>query len=144
MQSPVLGKGEGFESCAGGGGSHAPKSFDPGWGCANGGKSKCNARRGGGGEGIRSRIHEYGMINTPNEYFFHISGTPKPTITWHRSGLPMAASAVTSAGSVVTSRVVLEDLGRSDSGALLTCQASNSNVSRPTRKSVSIVMNREY
>ena len=79
----------------------------------------------------------------------YLSGRPKPRVRWLLGGLPApsgsspASGSETSAGTTVTSRVVLPDLGRADSGRLVTCEAQNNNVSGPVRKTVAIVMNRK-
>ncbi|TRY72468.1 hypothetical protein TCAL_04760 [Tigriopus californicus] len=68
-------------------------------------------------------------------------GSPKPEIQWYRSGLIILGASEISSGSTVTSTITLSDLKRIDDGALLTCEASNNNISRPVRRSVAIVMN---
>ena len=73
-----------------------------------------------------------------------ISGRPKPRVRWLQSGVFLASSSEVSSGSTVTSTVVLESLERSDNGLLLTCEASNNNISKPVRHSVSLLMNRKF
>ena len=73
-----------------------------------------------------------------------ISGRPKPVVRWFQSGIPLPTSSEVSSGSTVTSTVLLETLGRSDNGLLLTCEASNNNISKPVRHSVSMLMNRKF
>ena len=72
-----------------------------------------------------------------------ILGRPKPRVRWQQSGLPLGTSSEVSSGSTVTSTVILESLNRTDNGLLLTCEASNNNISKPVRHSVSLLMNRK-
>ena len=75
---------------------------------------------------------------------YNSSGRPKPIVRWFQSGIPLATASEVSSGSTVTSSVLLETLGRSDNGLLLTCEASNNNISKPVRHSVSMLMNRKF
>lgn len=75
---------------------------------------------------------------------YQFSGRPKPRVRWLQSGIPLGASSEVSSGSTVTSSVILESLDRSDNGLLLTCEASNNNISKPVRHSVSLLMNRKF
>ena len=75
---------------------------------------------------------------------FQSLGRPKPQVRWLQSGIALSTSSEVSSGSTVTSNVILESLDRSDNGLLLTCEASNNNISKPVRHSVSLLMNRKF
>ena len=79
-----------------------------------------------------------------NKYLQFFSGRPKPVVRWYQSGISLPTASEVSSGSTVTSTVILEALDRSDNGLLLTCEASNNNISKPVRHSVSMLMNRKF
>ena len=76
-------------------------------------------------------------------FFLSLKGHPSPRLTWWRDHALLDASVDEVAGSEVTNELRLTDLGRADLHALLTCQASNNNLSVPASTSVKLDMHCE-
>jgi len=79
------------------------------------------------------------------EFFFSIfrSGSPTPRVTWWLENRLLDAASESVLTGRVRNTLRLPNLSRSDQGMILTCQASNNNVSVPTSVAVAVEMKRK-
>ena len=75
-----------------------------------------------------------------------VSGRPTPRVTWWRDHalLDDVSEVVDEAGGQVTNELRMVQLRRSDLHSILTCQASNNNISVPASTSVKLDMHCKY
>ncbi|XP_074598664.1 protein turtle homolog A-like [Brevipalpus obovatus] len=68
-------------------------------------------------------------------------GKPRPSVTWWRESVLLDDSSETLATGTIRNRLDLDNLQRHDLMAVLTCQASNNNISIPQVSSVTVDLN---
>ncbi|GBL73112.1 hypothetical protein AVEN_98308-1, partial [Araneus ventricosus] len=69
---------------------------------------------------------------------------PRPTVTWHRGTRLLQGSLSVDDHGVVRNELYFNRLRREDLLTVLTCRASNNNVSAPVYATVSLDLNRKY
>ncbi|KAK8784633.1 hypothetical protein V5799_009002 [Amblyomma americanum] len=74
--------------------------------------------------------------------FVSCAGKPRPVVTWWRDKR-LVDNNYTSVGDVVHNSFEIRELKRSDFLVVLTCQASNNNVTVAASRSITLDMNRE-
>lgn len=88
------------------------------------------------------------LIQTIND-FFSISGRPKPNVTWYLDNKMIdytVESVNTDLNGQITTinELLLPNVGRREQNSTLLCQASNTNLTPPTSKSIMLDINRKY
>jgi hypothetical protein len=73
-----------------------------------------------------------------------LTGHPTPKVTWWRDHALLDDVAEESADGKVTNELRLVRLQRADLHSILTCQATNNNISVPVSNSVKIDMHCEF
>ena len=73
-----------------------------------------------------------------------ILGTPAPQLNWWREHALIDGSYENSEPHKTVNTLLLENLQRSDLHSILTCQASNNNISNPVSTSVKIDMHCKF
>jgi len=68
-------------------------------------------------------------------------GRPKPYLSWLKNGEPIKAVTEVSSGSVVTSKLSINGLRRTENNQSITCLTNNNDLSPPIETTVQIVMN---
>ena len=76
-------------------------------------------------------------------YIFHLAGSPAPQLNWWREHALIDGSYENNEPHKTVNTLLLNDLGREDLHSILTCQASNNNISNPVSTSVKIDMHCE-
>lgn len=78
-------------------------------------------------------------------FFFHFfSGKPRPTVTWWREYSLLDDTYMFIPGdNLVRNELKIAELKRHDLLAVLTCQASNNNITVPASTAVTLDLNRK-
>ena len=88
------------------------------------------------------RIEE-GLLDIPRENLTIsvvcavAGGDPRPAVSWWRDGVLLDDKMEESAGAIMSNEVEIA-VGRADQGSVLTCKASNNNISTPLQSSVKL------
>ena len=81
------------------------------------------------------------QVNTINfTVISKISGSPPPQLNWWREHALLDGSYESSEPHKIINTLLIENLQRNDLHSILTCQASNNNISNPVSTSVKIDM----
>lgn len=70
-------------------------------------------------------------------------GKPSPSVNWFRAGRLIDSTYTTGPHGLVRNELNLRNLNRSDFMSILTCRASNNNVTEPISSTVILDMNRK-
>ena len=87
-----------------------------------------------------ARIEE-GLLDIPGENLTVSvvcevgGGAPRPAVSWWRDGVLVDDKMEERKGAIISNEVEIS-VGRDDQGSVLTCKASNNNISAPVQSSV--------
>ena len=76
--------------------------------------------------------------------FFLLKGQPMPQVSWWRDSHLIDSSFEKTFGRTVQNTLSVPQVSREDLGAMLTCQASNNNISAPASSRVTIDLKCKY
>ena len=74
-------------------------------------------------------------------WLFAIIGKPRPTIRWYKDNQPLDDSWIVTPQGIIRNELVITRLLRTDHKSILTCQASNSNLTKPVTASITLELN---
>ena len=91
----------------------------------------------------RSKRYTYQQI-LPYTFFLLLKGQPMPQVSWWRDSHLIDSSFEKTFGRTVQNTLSVPQVSREDLGAMLTCQASNNNISAPASSRVTIDLKCKY
>ncbi len=77
-------------------------------------------------------------------FFFLIAGDPPPTLTWWLGSSLLDSSFKETSPGVYKNKLLLQSLKRQDLLSVVTCQATNNNISLPQSEMITLDMNCKY
>ena len=93
---------------------------------------------------VRLKLGPYNLGDTVRLRCVSLGGRPQPKVTWWRDHALLDSTDSNQASFKTENELSLKDLKRSDLHSILTCQASNNNISVPVSTSVKLDMNCKY
>jgi hypothetical protein len=72
-----------------------------------------------------------------------MTGKPRPNIWWMKDSNLLDNSWILTPQGIVRNELVITRLLRTDHKSILTCQATNSNLTKPVTSSITLELNRE-
>ena len=93
---------------------------------------------------VRLKLGPYNIGDTVRLRCVSLGGQPQPKVTWWRDHALLDSSDNNQASFKTENELILKDLQRDDLHSILTCQASNNNISVPVSTSVKLDMNCKY
>ena len=95
----------------------------------------------GDSQEVRLKLGPYNIGDTVRLRCISLGGRPLPKVTWWRDHALLDSSDSNQASFKTENELILKDLKRQDLHSILTCQASNNNISVPVSTSVKLDMN---
>ena len=96
------------------------------------------------GNEVRLKLGPYNLGDTVKLRCVSLGGQPLPKVTWWRDHALLDSRDNSLASFKTENELILKDLKRDDLHSILTCQASNNNISVPVSTSVKLDMNCKY
>ena len=93
---------------------------------------------------VRLKLGPYNIGDTVRLRCVSLGGHPQPKVTWWRDHALLDSSDSNQVSFKTENELILKDLQRDDLHSILTCQASNNNISVPVSTSVKLDMNCKY
>ena len=90
---------------------------------------------------VRLKLGPYNIGDTVRLRCVSLGGHPQPKVTWWRDHALLDSSDSNQVSFKTENELILKDLQRDDLHSILTCQASNNNISVPVSTSVKLDMN---
>ena len=93
------------------------------------------------GQEVRLKLGPYKIGDTIRLRCVSLGGRPLPKVTWWRDHALLDSSDNHLQDFKTENELILKDLSREDLHSILTCQATNNNISVPVSTSVKLDMN---